>query len=77
MVDAVTFVIKSNRALQTAIDNAGLVSVTTKDVSQNLEVSRYNETQVLLLTLSWINADAGIRLMNALLDASKEILPQR
>lgn len=76
MVDAATFVIKSNRALQTAIDNAGLVSVTTKDVSQNLEVSRYNETQVLLLTLSWNNADAGIRLMNALLDASKEILPQ-
>lgn len=73
MVDAATFVIKSNRALQTAIDNAGLVSVTTKDVSQNLEVSRYNETQVLLLTLSWNNADAGIRLMNALLDASKEI----
>ena len=76
MVDAATFVIKSNRALQTAIDNAGLVSVTTQDVSQNLEVSRYNETQVLLLTLSWNNADAGIRLMNALLDASKEILPQ-
>ena len=76
MVDAATFVIKSNRALQTAIDNAGLVSVTTKDVSQNLQVSRYNETQVLLLTLSWNNADAGIRLMNALLDASKEILPQ-
>lgn len=76
MVDAATFVMKSNRALQTAIDNAGLVSVTTKDVSQNLEVSRYNETQVLQLTLSWNDADAGIRLMNALLDACKEILPE-
>ena len=67
MVDAASFVMKSNRVLQAALDSTGLVSVSTKDVYQNLEVSRYNETQVLQLTLSWNNADAGIRLMNAIL----------
>ena len=61
MVDAASFVMKSNRVLQAALDSTGLVSVSTKDVYQNLEVSRYNETQVLQLTLSWNNADAGIR----------------
>lgn len=71
MVDAASFVMKSNRVLQAALDSTGLVSVSTKDVYQNLEVSRYNETQVLQLTLSWNNADAGIRLMNAILDASR------
>jgi len=76
MVDAATFVMKSNRVLRTAIDNAGLVSVTAKDVSQNLEINRYNETQVLQLTLNWNNEEAGVRLMNALLDASSEILPE-
>ena len=76
MVDAASFVMKSNRVLQAALDSTGLVSVSTKDVYQNLEVSRYNETQVLQLTLSWNNADAGIRLMNAILDASRTILPE-
>lgn len=76
MMDAATFVMKSERTLQTAIDHAGLVSVTTQDVSQNLQVSRYNETQVLLLTLTWNNAEAGVQLMNALVDAIKEILPE-
>ena len=76
MMDAATFVMKSERTLQAAIDRAGLVSVTTQDVSQNLQVSRYNETQVLLLTLTWNNAEAGVQLMNALVDAIKEILPE-
>ncbi len=44
MVDAASFVMKSNRVLQAALDSTGLVSVSTKDVYQNLEVSRYNET---------------------------------
>lgn len=76
MVDASIYVLKSNRVLQTAIDAAGLVSVSPKDVSRNLDVSRYNETQVLELTLNWNNADAGVRLMNAILDACKEVLPE-
>ena len=76
LVDASTFVMKSERVLQAAIDGAGLVSVTPKDVSRNLDVSRYNETQILQLTLNWNNADAGVRLMNALLDACKEVLPE-
>lgn len=76
MMDAATFVMKSERTLQAAIDRAGLVSVTTQDVSQNLQVSRYNETQVLLLTLTWNNAEAGVQLMNALVEAIKEILPE-
>lgn len=76
LVDASTFVMKSDRVLQAAIDGAGLVSVTPKDVSRNLDVSRYNETQILQLTLNWNNADAGVRLMNALLDACKEVLPE-
>ena len=76
LVDASTFVMKSDRVLQAAIDGAGLVSVTPKDVSRNLDVSRYNETQILQLTLNWNNADTGVRLMNALLDACKEVLPE-
>ena len=60
MMDAATFVMKSERTLQAAIDRAGLVSVTTQAVSQNLQISRYNETQVLLRTLTWNNAEAGV-----------------
>ena len=43
MVDAARYyVIKSDKVLGTAIANAGLQNVTTKDVSKNLQLERYN-----------------------------------
>lgn len=76
LVDAAMYVMKSKRVLQGAIDRAGLVSVSVKEVSNNLTVERYNETQVLELTLSWNTADGGERLMRSILDTCKEVLPE-
>ena len=49
MMDAATFVMKSERTLQTAIDHSGLVSVTTQDVSQNLQATMRRRCCCLLL----------------------------
>lgn len=76
LVDAAMYVMQSNRVLQNAIDRAGLVSVSVKEVSNNLTIERYNETQVLELTLSWNTADGGERLLRSILDTCKEVLPE-
>ena len=75
MVDAVDYLVKSDRVLDAAIQDAGLVSVGPKDVTRNLSLERYNETQIIEMTLKWNNADAGIRLMNAIVDSCKKTLP--
>lgn len=76
MVDAADYVIKSDKVLGTAIANAGLQNVTTKDVSKNLQLERYNETQIVEMTLSWSDGDEGTALLNAILDSARAVLPE-
>lgn len=76
MVDATDYVIKSDKVLGTAIANAGLQNVTTKDVSKNLQLERYNETQIVEMTLSWSDGDEGTALLNAILDSARTVLPE-
>ena len=76
MVDAADYVIKSDKVLGTAIANAGLQNVTTKDVSKNLQLERYNETQIVEMTLSWSDGDEGTALLNAILDSARTVLPE-
>lgn len=76
MVDAVTYVIESDRVLAEAIHQAGLLYTTPEDVVRNLRVERYNETQILELTLYWSGPDEGTALMNAILNATSQILPE-
>ena len=76
MVDAADYVIKSDKVLETAIANAGLQNVTTKDVSKNLQLERYNETQIVEMTLSWSDGDEGTALLNAILDSARTVLPE-
>ena len=76
MVDAADYVIKSDKVLGTAIANAGLQNVTTKDVSKNLQLERYNETQIVEMTLSWSDGNEGTALLNAILDSARTVLPE-
>ena len=76
MVDAADYVIKSDKVLEIAIANAGLQNVTTKDVSKNLQLERYNETQIVEMTLSWSDGDEGTALLNAILDSARTVLPE-
>lgn len=75
MADAVSYVIYSDRVLEEAIQQAHLISVEPEEVARNLSISRYNETQILELTLWWMNADAGVELLNSILDVASSVLP--
>ena len=76
MADSVSYVIYSDRVLEQAIEQARLISVEPEEVVRNLGISRYNETQILELTLWWMNAESGVELMNAILDVAVEVLPE-
>ena len=76
MADSVSYVIYSDRVLEQAIEQARLISVEPEEVARNLGISRYNETQILELTLWWMNAESGVELMNAILDVAVEVLPE-
>ena len=65
MVDAVGYVMKSERVLREAAESVRIVDPDPVAIARNLDIERYNETQII-----------GIRLMNAILDTSREVLPK-
>lgn len=76
MVDAAIYVMKSDRVLNTAIGTTGLASVEANNISNNLTIERYNETQIVEITLKWNDETTGLQLMNAILEASRQVLPE-
>ena len=71
MVDAVIYVIRSDRTLNAAVEKLNLIGVSTKDIYSNLKVTQYNMTQIIELNLYWRSAQEGI----AILDAINSVLP--
>ena len=71
MVDAVMYVIRSDRTLNAAVEKLSLIGVSTKDIYNNLKVSQYNSTQIIELNLYWRSAQEGI----AILTAINQVLP--
>lgn len=76
MPDAVSYILKSDRVLDEALQQVGRTDLTIKEVRGKLQVEQYNETQILELTLEWSSDTEGIALMNAILDATGKLLPQ-
>ena len=76
MVDAVGYVMKSERVLREAAESVRIVDPDPMAIARNLDIERYNETQIIEISLKWHDADTGIRLMNAILDTSREVLPK-
>src|SRR5699024_7702669 len=67
MANAVIYVLYSDRVLEQAIQEARLISVEPKEVYDNLNITRIGETQILELTIWWMNQERGVELMNAIL----------
>lgn len=76
MVDAVDYVLKSSRSMEETISRAGVSDVTAEELKSYLSLERYNETQIIEMTLQWREAAEGVRLMSALLDEARELLPE-
>ncbi len=76
MPDAVSYILKSDRVLEQALQQTGRTDITAKELRGKLQVEQYNETQILELELEWNSDTEGITLMNAILDAAGKLLPK-
>lgn len=74
MVDSVIYVLKSDRTLQKAMDRLELVGITTRDISDNLVMTQYNETQIVEILLYWRSAQEGVEILNAINEVAPKIL---
>jgi len=74
MVDSVIFVLKSDRTLNEAVKKLDLLGVSTKDIANNLSMTRYNETQVIQITLYWRSAQEGVEILTAINEVAPQVL---
>lgn len=74
MVDSVIYVIKSDRLLTEAIKRMGLLGISVGDITSNLHVSQYNETQIIEMTLYWRSAEEGVQILSAINSVAPDVL---
>ena len=74
IVDAVIYVIRSDRTLNTAVDKMSLIGVSAKEIYDNLSITQYKETQIVELSLYWRSAQEGISILTAINQVVPDIL---
>lgn len=75
MADAAIYVVESDQVITEAIQKSG-VNAVVKTVKNNLTLTRYNETQIIEMNLTWSNKDNGIALANAILTVAGDKMPK-
>ena len=76
MVDAVRYVLRSDRVLNAVINDNELLGFTVNQLKNAVTVSQYNATQILEMKLIWRNAEEGVTVWNGIIRHASEILPQ-
>lgn len=76
LAGAVSYVLKSDKMLEEIIDSLGLLGVTTKDISDNLTLQQYGETQILEMALYWRTSEEGISILTELNRRAPEMLKE-
>ena len=76
MVDAVIYVIQSDRVMKAVINDEGLIGTTPDQLRNSLIISQHNKTQILEMKLNWRTAEEGVMIWNSILDNTRRILPE-
>ena len=74
MTDAAMYIVSSDMAVKATIDKLQMVGVSSKSIKSNLKLTRYNETQIIEMALTWRSEEEGIRILEALTEVSDDIL---
>ena len=74
MVDAVIYVLKSDKAIRAAIQELDLVGISETDIYNNLVLTQYKETQIIEMSLYWRSAEEGVQILNAINDVASDVL---
>ncbi len=76
MVDAVRYVLRSERVLTDVINENELLGYTVAQIRSAITVTQYNSTQILEMRLTWRNAEEGLAVWNSILQHASNILPK-
>ncbi len=76
MVDAVRYVMRSERVLNEVINENELLGYTVTFLRNAITVSQYNSTQILEMRLTWRNAEEGLTVWNSVMRHASDILPE-
>lgn len=76
LVDSVMYVMQSDKILESAINALRLTDVTAKDISSNLTMTQFENTQIVEVILYWRDAKEGTELLNAMNNASTAVLSE-
>ncbi len=75
MAEAVLYVVRSHRVISEVITDHQLLGTTVAQMSSALTVTQYQDTQIIEMSLVWHNAEDGLKIWNAIVDKSNEIIP--
>ena len=76
LYDTVYYLLRSDRLLYQIINDQQMLGVSASDIRRGLSISRYNETNIITMKLTWDNSEEGQLLWQAIIDASNELLPE-
>lgn len=76
MVDSVKYVLSSREFLDKVLKNLNLKGYTKSMISDNLELTQYNETQIVDVTLRCGNEKDGLKILNYIFKEAANELPR-
>ncbi len=74
LTDTAIYIIKSQKNMETVVDELNLRGISAGDISRNLSLSRYEQTEIVEMTLLWRSEKEGISIMNAINKVSTETI---
>lgn len=74
--ETATYIIKSYKNMQAVVDELKLQGASAGDISRNLGISRYNETEILELTLLWRTEREGRDIMEQIIKTTGKTMQQ-
>lgn len=74
MTDAAMFVIRSDSTISDAIKKLEMVGVPSDSIKNNLTLTKYEETQIIEVSLLWRNEEEGKKIVNTLVEVSETAL---
>ena len=74
MVDAASYVLRSDTMLDEVIEDLNLIGVSARDIYNSMDIKQYEKTQILLVTLYWNNATEGIKILQSINRLAPQLL---
>jgi len=76
MVPAIRYVLNSRKVIGMVIEDEKLIGVKPSDISANLSLAQYGETQIIDMSLIWRNPEEGVAIWNSIINAGNRVIPK-